>query len=328
VIDRKKIAAALFAAALQACGQVQSPTLLGPAAGAQSAFATASAPLTRSWILPRARKGPLLYVTSLWTSAVYILSYPGLRLVGALAGSDFDQPVGICSDDAGNVFVPLIDEATILEYAHGGTAPIATLNSSPGVAPYTCAVDSSTGNLAVTVQIGSAEYAAVYAKERGTPKTYQDSYLVNPVFCGYDDRGNLFADGYNTGRTDAALTELPKGGTAFATVPIDTAVRSPGSVQWDGKHITIFDSGNGVLYRLRITSSGAQVIGSTQLNPYGNGIYGTWIQGYKIIGANDARAFVGIWNYPAGGDVTKMVAVEEPFAVTISNVHRHDFIGR
>ncbi len=313
---RLTLPAAALCVALAGCGSPLSPTTqsgLGQALPEHNVTKPA-----RSWMLAGAKQGSLLYVSSLWTSAVYVLSYPKLGLVGVLAGSDFDQPVGLCSDDNGDVFVPLIGENETLEYAHGGSRPIATLSSSPATAPYTCAADPTTGNLAVDVDMSDSQYAAIYANASGTPSLYENSYINNPTFYGYDNKGDLFADGYNKSMSGAVLTELPKGGKAFTNLQLSEGMRGPGSVQWDGKHMTMYDEAAGVLYRLKITASGAQVVGSTTLSPYGNGIYSTWIDRDRIVGADDARAFVGVWKYPQGGTVLKTVTVEEPFSVTIS----------
>ena len=73
--------------------------------------------------------------------------------------SDSNSPYGECVDKAGDVFVADFGGNTgtpaILEYAHGGTKPIATL-SDPGYYPESCSIDPTTGNLAVTNDGGPA----------------------------------------------------------------------------------------------------------------------------------------------------------------------------
>ncbi|HEX3370694.1 MAG TPA: hypothetical protein VHS56_14035, partial [Candidatus Cybelea sp.] len=88
---------------------------------------------------PEAKSDDLLYVASGEQISVY--TYPGGRLVGNIGGA-----VGaLCSDAAGDVFVVGYE---ILEYAHGVTQPIATLDDYYNN-PHGCAVDPTTGNLAV-----------------------------------------------------------------------------------------------------------------------------------------------------------------------------------
>lgn len=98
----------------------------------------------RSWMLPEAKSETLLYVFNVYTITVY--SYPKGKLVGTL--SDFEKPYGECVDKSGNVYITDSSFARIYEYAHGGTKPIHTLKD-PEYQPYGCAVDPTTGDLAV-----------------------------------------------------------------------------------------------------------------------------------------------------------------------------------
>ena len=38
-----------------------------------------------------------------------------------------------------------------------------------------------------------------------------------------------------------ALVELPKGSSTFKTITTSNSVQFPGSVQWDGTYLTVFD---------------------------------------------------------------------------------------
>ena len=90
----------------------------------------------RSWMAPQAKRDSLLYITDVGTNAVYAYSYPKGTLLGTLTG--FDAPFGECVDNKGDVFIANIEASNILEYAHGGTSPIATLSdpaTSPSAAP-------------------------------------------------------------------------------------------------------------------------------------------------------------------------------------------------
>ncbi len=123
-----------------------------------------------------AKSGDLLYVSA-DDATVLMFSYPALKLLGSIADLPAN-PVGLCSDNKGDVFVTLeqsLSQSYIFRYAHGGTQPIATL-SDPGLVN-SCAVDPSSGNLAVTnfFNAGESQYEGdllVYKKARGTPATY------------------------------------------------------------------------------------------------------------------------------------------------------------
>jgi hypothetical protein len=119
-----------------------------------------------SWMAPDAKKQDLLYISDVSDNEVTVYSYPSGKLEGTLTG--FEVPTGLCSDKAGDVFVTDFEASEILEYAHGGTTPIATL-SDPGQWPSGCSVDPMTGNLAVsndeTPSVGEGNLA-IYAHAR------------------------------------------------------------------------------------------------------------------------------------------------------------------
>src|SRR5262249_47577682 len=139
-------------AILAGCGGSQ-PPIAAPGAMPQTSAIATHAAGRKSWILPEAKKRKLLYVADAQTADVYVYEYPNGKLVGTLTG--FQEAQGECADAKGDVFItvpsPYSASSEILEYAHGGTEPIATF-SDPGYGeePWSCAVDPTTGNLAVT----------------------------------------------------------------------------------------------------------------------------------------------------------------------------------
>ena len=80
-----------------------------------------------SWMGPDAKKDTLLYASDSAADVVNVFSYPRGKLVGTLTG--FQTPQGMCVDKAGNVFITNSGLGEILEYAHGGTTPIATISN-------------------------------------------------------------------------------------------------------------------------------------------------------------------------------------------------------
>jgi len=258
------------------------------------------------------RPQDLLYVSDLGANAVYFYTYPAGKLMGKLTG--FGSVAGLCADKAGDVFV--VDEAGGVDvYAHGGSSPIRRLTTTG--APYGCAVDPSTGNLAVT-NLSSVDYGAiaVYAKAKGRPKEYPDNAVSSTYFCGYDDNGNLFIDAWNRS-AQVILLELPKGGRGFHTYMLTRNVKKPGGVQWDGKYVAIGDQGAGLIYRAGVTGKVAQTVTLKK----GANVEQFWIAGTTLIGPN-AQSFgtVPFWRYPAGGSPTKtMNGFSYPVGVTVSS---------
>ena len=151
---------------------------------------------------------------------------------------------------------------------------------------------------------------AVYANARGVPTLYEIPNFEILLYCGYDNAGNLFADG--TGGTQHLdFFELPYDGSSLEDLSIDQSVGDPGQVQWDGSHITIQDAAApGSIYQLEVSGSAASVIGTTQLG----GITGfsgqSWIQRNTVIVGSKPRgqhSNIRFWRYPAGGKAYKLI---------------------
>jgi hypothetical protein len=299
---RQFLLGAFALAFIAACG---GPSLQGPLAVSSAA--------SRSWIAPNAKAQDLLYISDLGANAVDVYSYPDLKLVGSLHG--FGSVAGLCSDTAGTVFV--VDEAGPVEvYAHGGSTPIRSLATSG--APYGCAVDPTTGNLALT-QLSSYLYSAVwiYPKAKGAPAKYNDEQIDSTYFCGYDPNGNLIVDGWNRS-AQIILVELPKHGKSLRIVNFGDGKSgtTPGGVQWDGTYVAVADKGSGAIYR---TSEGGKVAQTVKLTDGAN-VLQFWIAGSTLIGPNaQSPGTVGFWRYPAGGAPTKTLkGFYYPFGATLS----------
>jgi WD40 repeat protein len=286
---------------LAGCGGSQ-PSIGAPGAMPQTLASATHADRDKSWMKPGSASGDLLYVAD-GEGRAFVLTYPQGQLVGQL---DFPSTNSgnICSDGDGDIFVPSgYDGEEIWEYAHGGTQPIATLREDSGY-PIACAVDPTTGNLAVTNEINYPYKGnvAIYAGAQGDPTYYSDSEIPNPIFCGYDNRGNLFIDG-------GPFAELPSGSGTFTNIKLNKHIYQGGQVQWDSTYMTVASRNANKIYRLQISGSTGKVVSATLLK--GPGRHATsqsWIQGGTIIapaGRNDDR--VGIWNYPTGGKALTIV---------------------
>jgi len=110
------------------------------------------APAFRSWMDVGVAKQDLLYVSDS-NGEVTVYRYWQHTLVGTL--TDLTQPMGECTDSAGDVYITDYAAKQILEFAHGGTKPLRKLNDSPD-SPYACSIASSTGSLAVANDDGGS----------------------------------------------------------------------------------------------------------------------------------------------------------------------------
>jgi len=264
----------------------------------------------------------LLYVSDYATNDVYAYSYPGGQLRGVLSGvlRHFVLPVGLCTDDGGNVFIPDNADETVQEYPHGGTRPVKTL-LDPGQLPYGCAVDPSTGNLAVVnyESRNGPGGVSIYARARGRPKRYVYGFVYKYYFAAYDPSGNLYVDAsYDVAGDPFAFLELPKGSKSLEALTLDQSFEAPGGVAWDGKYVVVGDSKRAVVYRFVFQGSAGKKAGDTRLQAARH-VAQFLVDGTRLVAAEFGARRVGFWNYPAGGRPAGQIAgLHFPFGVALS----------
>jgi hypothetical protein len=289
------------AALVSGCGggtSLQSAGLTQPAIRAR---------ISHSWASPMAKSSNLLYISDLDDQVVAMYSWPRGHLLGQITG--FFNPEGLCVDKTGNVWVTNDTSDgvhQITEYAHGGTAPIANLIDNDG-RTNGCSINPINGDLAVTNFFGATGLGSVsiYKNAHGTPLEYISPDIYYYYYCGYDNKGNLFVDGWSAG-SSFAFVELPKNGNKFKTITLNHSISYPGGVQWDGNHVAVGDQ-YGAIYQFDVKGSQGTEVGSTPLDQEKQ-IVQFWIQGGKVIGPNEHSANVMLWQYPAGGSPVKTLS--------------------
>ncbi|MGC2360969.1 MAG: hypothetical protein WA304_05935 [Candidatus Cybelea sp.] len=304
-------------ALLAGCGGSQ-PPIGAPGAMPRTAAITTRADRGTSWMRPGTLSGSALLYVAGRKGGLYVFTYPQGQLVGEVGIPYATNSGDLCSDANGDIFVPDVDE--VVEFAHGGTQPIATLEDGDGsYEPLGCSVDPTTGNLAVT---NFQDYpghgnVAVYANAQGDPTYYSDLEMPDPSFCGYDNQGNLFIDGGH-------LAELPNGSGNFANIKLNKRIPLGGQVQWDGTYITVASNNANTIYRLQISGSTGKITGSTHLKGPGRKANSqSWIKGSTIIspiGPGNADDRVGFWGYPGGGKAFTILHPERNAEVIGSTV--------
>jgi len=278
--------------------------------------------LRRSWMATRARNSDLLYVSDIGTDDVYVYDYANDALVGTLTG--FNEPQGECVDASGNVWIANTKATEMVEYAHGGTSPIATIGDR-GEYPAGCAVDPTTGNLAVTniyTTVGAHGDLAIYTSARSAPKRYTDSNFLDYYFCGYDPKGNLFLDGSNNDGT-FQFADLPAGSSTFTAITLDKTVYFPGGVQWVGRDVAVGDQGYldeslSAIYRVHLAGDYGTILTTGYLTG-AEDVSQFTIRGRRVVGPDQDLRFTGIWPYPLGGRAIKTIEGQgEPVGSAIS----------
>jgi hypothetical protein len=295
---RSLFGVAVAAILMAGCGGTQTAGV--SQAATQASMKLGHAP-GKSWMLPAARGADLMYVVG-GCNGTCVVSYPKGKLVGTL-NEPQSGPPGICADGRGNVF--LSDDNAVLEYAHGGTSPIATLQL-PGTAAEGCSVDPSTENLAVVFR-GSGSDIAVFSGEQGQPALYNSG--LDSTYCGYDNSGNLYVDGYN-GQVPG-FSVLLDGQSKFDRLSINSSVGNPAQVQWDGSYITYQSGSRGKTYisQIQVSGSSANIVGTVNLSGIHRWPYVSWITGKHVLVPYSNRGTVAKqlsqWSYPEGGKPTK-----------------------
>ncbi len=247
----------------------------------------------------------LLYITT--ADIIWIFSFPRTKFVASFSVYGAENP---CADED-HVFVPQYGPDDIVEYAHGGTEPIATLEDA-GQDPFSCAVDPTSGTIAVT-NYGNATRpgnVALYIRAQNVPVIYSDPDIYYYWFCGYDDKGNLFVDGISHNGT-ALFAELPAGGRTFTDITLSERIKDPGSVQWDGNYMTIADEPAHSIDRLDFSGSTGTIVGTTRLSGWRSRRgEQSWIAGNTVVVPTDRYQLkhLGFWSYPLGGRFTKTLS--------------------
>jgi DNA-binding beta-propeller fold protein YncE len=253
-----------------------------------------------SSMMRQATSGALLYVVAIGGS-VYVISYPQGSLVNTI--TNVDGPQGACSDKNGNVFITAFWTENVLEYAHGGTKPVASLGDY-GYYPLGCAVDPTTGNLAVANQQsmnGGGGNVAIYANAKGKP-TFYNTY--NSAWCAYDPNGNLFVVS-----TGGSLSELRAGSQSFISISLPVSGQG---IQWDGQYLAIVNPASKVVYRIAISGSAGTLKQTVKFSGLIRSLgYDFALDGNTIIMpfamTQNRFSKIGLWKYPRGGKVGRTI---------------------
>jgi hypothetical protein len=314
----------IAAALLAACSGSQ-PPIAAPGTVPQSRTIAAPADRSGSWMAQDIANENLLYVADPGTGGVLVYSYrpARYRFVGFLSGT---EPTSLCVDRAQNVYVPdasVTGSKVVFEYAHGGSSPIRILGI--GGTPEGCAVDPTTGNLAVIGYGGYGDFVfiAIFRHARGKPSIYTDSGFGSITACTYDDRGNFFMDGFVVSG-QLPFAEMPKGSDRFESISLNQTFESAGGVQWDGKHVAVGDAAVADIYEFDIAGSKGTEVGVTPIN--GSSGIGDFFIARKphsrvIVPSApfEEGGFVSVYDYPDGGNAKRKLSnFSAPVAVAVS----------
>ena len=232
--------------------------------------------------------GEVQYLSTYYNGGV-LLEYDYPKGVSPIGSISFDGG-GECTSGARTFWTTSTNE--IAEFKAGGSSPIRTLKANASE----CAIDPATGDLAATSFNGAA--IVIFHKARGKGKVIAPP--VEPYFDGYDDQSDLFVDGFSSGRRAVAFIELKKGSGTFENITTSNTLGFPGSVQWDGKYVSVFDQLANAFYRYSVRGTEATLKGTVSLS--GSADCGqTWIARPYVYCADAGNDDVEVFKYPAGG---------------------------
>jgi hypothetical protein len=259
------------------------------------------------------KRQTLIYVSS-DDDNVYVFAYPSGKLVQTLTG--FGYPGDVCSDSNGNVWITNASSGSyrrgyLVEYAHGGTTPIATLDDAH--LPDACAVDPSTGNLAAVNGNGAAS-VAIYADARGAPTYYSGGSLYGFYSASYDSTSDLFFTGY-LGPFKFGTGWLQKGASTLSSFPLRPHIFPHKGLQWDGQYLVIA-ANQAYIWKYAIRGTMGKKVGSLSLGITGMEHFA--IQGSLLVVTGAGYQTVELFHYPSGKPIKVITGVNEPNGVAIS----------
>jgi hypothetical protein len=281
----------------------------------------------KSWITPNLHKKGLIYASDYELGSVDIYDYAKpTKVVGQITG--FDYPYGQCVDKAGDVYVVDLGTASIYEYSHGSINYFNFATDNYGY-PIGCAVDPTTGNVAVANFEGysytTGGIVVFKGGLSGTQKYYTQASLYFAWPPGYDHNGNLFVEGYDATQSYTAFGELPHGGNNLQILA-GVSIGYPAGVQGYGSTILAADqSYNGTLttavYTVSASGSTATVTHTSVLT---DDCFGStnemdsaqpFTHNGKVLAGNSLCVDrFGYWNLAYGGNPMKTIpAIIAPY---------------
>jgi hypothetical protein len=269
----------------------------------------------------------LLYLSDLGGYVVHVYRFPSLNVAGKLTG--FIAPQGLCTDARGNVWVTDTLTYQIIKFAHGGTKRLATLADPVGM-PAGCAVDPTSGNLAVTnvMDFSGAASVLVYTHARGTPLVYGNPAQAYDYFAAYDANGDLYVSG-SSPQAGYALSVLAHGTSSLSIVKVAGAtIYFPGTVAWKGSTLMLGDqtcknTSASCLYKATVSGKTVHITGSISLGGSCD-VAQVWVGAAQIVGGNDeancryGRSTVDRWPDAGGKPLASRSGVRMPVGVTVS----------
>ena len=269
------------------------------------------------------RRGPYEYVFNYYGSYASVFNYPtSTDMIGQLQGAGGQGCTNVLHGYGKNiVWNAGRTNDLITKYAVPGNKVLQTLflnytfTSSCGM--------NTDGDLAVGVLLGNdygpGGQVVIFKNAQGTGKVY-NTPLDREYFNGYDSSGNLFADGFDSS-SNFMLVELKKGRSTFVTIKTSNSVQFPGSVQWDGTYVTVFDQLTSQTYRYTVSGTTA-TLKHTVTYSGASDCAQTWIVKGLIYCGDAGNDNGSVFAYPAGGSAVAVFSGDFDLPLGVTAVKR------
>jgi hypothetical protein len=240
------------------------------------------------------------YIINTYGTYATIFNYPASdKQIGSIYGDGGQGCTNVLYGYGKEIFWNVGGYNLIREYKVPQTY-IRTLSVSDDSlgAPSSCAMDTR-GDLAVGILYGPGGGDIVFFYNANPIGTVIATPLAREYFDGYDDKGNLFFDGF-TPASNFGLFEIPKGSGEVKAITTSNGVGFPGSVQWDGTYMTVTDQSNNEIYQYTIGGTKATLKGTVTLSGAGDCAQ-TWIATGVVYCGDYFNNDGEVYKYPAGG---------------------------
>lgn len=261
-----------------------------------------SLPSYASLVPNKAKSADYEYIFNQYNSYASVFDYPkSTQMLGKIHNAGGQGCTNVLYGYGKKIIWNVGGPAQIDEYSVPSNKVLKTLSVNYSFAS-SCAMNAN-GDLAVGILYGSTGGGGgqVIIFKNGTGKgIVYGTALDEEFFDGYDNKGNLFADGFTGYRSGFALVELPKGSSKFVRITTSNSPSFPGSVQWDGTNITVFDQNTAETYRYAVTGTKATLMSKVSYSGASDCAQTWLVKGLMYCGdaGNDGGE---VFNYPAGG---------------------------
>jgi len=290
--------------------------VVGPAIGAQ--------PFVNVKAIQAA--GTKVFVSDYLNGVVNIYNTAGKQL-GQITG--FSGPQGLATDLKGNLYVADTNNSRIQVYAPPYKKAPKTL-ADPGYFPAGVAVVT----IGTTTYVGVSNICSapscgqggfIVYKNGKSKGAFQSSNINRVYFCGFDAKGNLYADGQDSSGNGVygVVPGATKNKTTYNLDTLGNSIVFPGGVEVTTKgKIAIDDQSGAAIYTYNAPKGGTfgTPIATTPLTGAGDTVTYAFMSNDKDVWTADALNAASFeFAYPAGGSPVKTISVTggEPIGVAV-----------